>query len=667
MTGKSKKTSKPVKNQPPQNKPSNTNTPSKKTSNVNNNNNSKNPVPDYDKNLIDKDFLNYNLDQLKNTQRYIDIDNDYSQHSNIQQQQQQQTTKSNGNSLPNNSNISNLVSLSSYESIFNDLPPVALYSFRFGNNEFYQERYKQAIEYYNTAIANLHPNHSLFIVILLINRSISKLKNNEYKKSILDSTLALSIQPNCIKAYICRYFGYFFTRDFKKAFSDQFIAMSLCPKNITLQQIMRYSFGSTFIYNTASIQEIFKQSIGSATPTTSGINKIWISDFGKLTIEEEPSRMNLLIHYYKRMNSVYSKSTSVLDSQDLYQQQQQQQLLQKSSSNGKQDQLPPPLIPYGEFSYGTNWSDYEEYHANRKTTVAETIASKQKLYGNTDFQDKNFIAALGHYTKAIKLNPNDSIYYSNRGIVYYKLNRFLEAITDCTISIEKQSQQFKAYLRRGSSYVAIGDYGLAVQDFRSGLRYEPESIDLLECLYKALKHIEHDIRLQLNSDPKSESLNQTLKELIHESSHLNTKLTSSKDTVNSQVKVNTPPPLVVNPKPTTPPLQSTSPQQPQQPNSVTQSTNSPTVVVINNKTNRTTYYRPTTKDQKEKQMSLVKYLSYLIDNKVGNLLNAYLSRGEAHLQLGDLKSAIADYESGLEIDPKDQDLQSRLTIVKSLL
>eukprot|EP01132_Coremiostelium_polycephalum_P002057 gene2057-2536_t len=468
-----------------------------------------------DKNYsVDQIFLNLNLDQLKNAPRGY-----------MKTSQQQ------------------------YTSYLGDVPQTAICAMRIGNNEYYKEHYKLAIEYYNSAIT-LSANNPSFILLVLINRSITKLRLQEYKKSILDSTLAISIQPHCIKAYICRSFGYFFTNDFKKAFSDHLIATNLTPSHITLQQVMKCAYGSTFIHN--------------------------------------PNFQESLI------------------------------------SN-------PSLL-------------------SQKT---ESLASKQKLLGNADFQDKNYLAALGHYTKAIRLNPE-----------YY------EAITDCSISIEKQLKQIKAYLRRGSSYTAIGDYRAAVNDFRTGLKYEPESVDLLDGLMKALRFIEQELRYKFLQDPKSDSLAQALKTICQEIQVLNSKIGSNKLS-SSQNEINQPTISTPQSQPTmtsSPPkykieeIDISNTNQPTKNNISTPPYNNVNKFPKTSK-NRIPYYRPVTRDHKEKQYGLIKYFTHLIEKKIGNTSSAYLGRGEAYLQLSDFKNALTDYEKGLELDPKDPDLRKRINFV----
>ncbi|EGG14825.1 hypothetical protein DFA_10698 [Cavenderia fasciculata] len=510
-------------------------------------------------------------------------------------------------------------------------PKPSMCALRLGNDEYYREKNRAAIDYYNTALA-LGGSNPLLIVTILINRSIAKLRVQDYKKSILDCTLALSIQPNCLKAYICRAYGYFFTKEFRKAFSDHFIAVHLTHPNLPLNQAMRLP--SSILWNIVSAQRgnqmqpgggvsdkmtMEKQSSDQPLTATSSSSSSsskqkkkqpqqkekeketkkqeqetknkkenghqhqqqqqqhqqdlysmpmpipshpnssisfnhkefqinWISDFNLLAIEEEPCRVHLLLNYTNKLIERGNNNSSNNSNQNNTKN-------SNSKNNKEQNQNNKELgvlIPAGDSFYNTNWSEFEEYHSQSKSNLSESLSSKQKLLGNTDFQSKNYLAALGHYTKAIKLNPTDPFYYSNRGITYIKLDRYLEAITDCSISIDVQSptnKNIKAFLRRGAGYATIGDYASSVRDYRAALKIEPESLEVLVGLVKGLQQLEIQMKHKIQLNPTDANLQQSLKSIISELGILTTK-------INQAPPPPTPTPSLSNT--TTPPLSSSS-------------------------------------------------------------------------------------------------------------
>ncbi|EFA78207.1 hypothetical protein PPL_08857 [Heterostelium album PN500] len=475
-------------------------------------------------------------------------------------------------------------------------------SMRLANNEYYNERYTQAVEYYNTAI-QLASQHPPFIVSILLNRAITKLRLQEYKKSILDCTLALSIQPNCIKAYICRAYGYFFTKEFKKAFSDHYMAVHIIPPCIPLRKAMRLSHRSRLLWQTVKL-ETLPPNLRYAQPYK-GIQLDWLSDFNILAIEEEPCRMHLL--------------TNFINSQ-----------IEKSQKTKEKPTQMPSLIPAGESFYGNLWSEFEE------------------------------------------------------GISFLKLDRYLEAITDCSVSIEKQPsvKGMKAYLRRGAGYSAIGEYSAAEKDFRAALKYEPDSLEVLLGLEKTLKLREQEMRKTIIDNPSNVDLLQTLKLLQVEIEQLATKIAPSKN-AEQKSSSSSSSSSSLSSSTSSSPLSTSSSQvvnsnnNNNNNNQNSNNNNSTNLNTSGNKINvnisvpsdkkpRVPFYKPFTSAHMAEKHEMLEYFTNLINKRIGHLPTSYLGRAEVHLQLDLLKNALDDYEKGLEIEPKNIDLLNRYKYVQGL-
>ena len=74
-------------------------------------------------------------------------------------------------------------------------------------------------------------------------------------------------------------------------------------------------------------------------------------------------------------------------------------------------------------------------------------AEKFKTEGNDCFRDEKFSAAENLYSKAIELNPNNAVYFSNRSISHLKQESFGYALADASKAIEIDSTYTKAYYR----------------------------------------------------------------------------------------------------------------------------------------------------------------------------------------------------------------------------
>lgn len=57
-------------------------------------------------------------------------------------------------------------------------------------------------------------------------------------------------------------------------------------------------------------------------------------------------------------------------------------------------------------------------------------AEKWKELGNTAFKEKNWTEAKNCFSKAIELNPNSEIFYSNRSAAELYLRSYDEALSD---------------------------------------------------------------------------------------------------------------------------------------------------------------------------------------------------------------------------------------------
>lgn len=63
-------------------------------------------------------------------------------------------------------------------------------------------------------------------------------------------------------------------------------------------------------------------------------------------------------------------------------------------------------------------------------------ANEFKAKGNEAFKNKDWKAAIEHFTHAINCNPNDHVFYSNRAGSYINIGEFGSALEDSNKCIE---------------------------------------------------------------------------------------------------------------------------------------------------------------------------------------------------------------------------------------
>jgi len=77
--------------------------------------------------------------------------------------------------------------------------------------------------------------------------------------------------------------------------------------------------------------------------------------------------------------------------------------------------------------------------------------------GNTHFKAGEFLKAAASYTKAIKAEPSNHVYYSNRANAFLKLSKVTKALEDADKCIELCPEFVKGYHRKASALFALGD------------------------------------------------------------------------------------------------------------------------------------------------------------------------------------------------------------------
>ena len=129
-------------------------------------------------------------------------------------------------------------------------------------------------------------------------------------------------------------------------------------------------------------------------------------------------------------------------------------------------------------------------------------ADKLKQEGNTLMSNKKYDEAIEAYTKAIAIDPNNPVYYSNRAAAHTSKADHLAAVGDAEMAISVDPKFVKAYHRLGyfkhvSRYYfpdhasfrhaqySLGDYNAAADAFQRGLNQDPSNASLKAGLQNA--------------------------------------------------------------------------------------------------------------------------------------------------------------------------------------
>ena len=109
-----------------------------------------------------------------------------------------------------------------------------------------------------------------------------------------------------------------------------------------------------------------------------------------------------------------------------------------------------------------------------------STAKEWKDKGNSLVKEKKYKEALDCYTKAIEIDPNDPILYSNRSAMHLNLSEFDEAINDAEKAISLKPDYAKAYLRKGKALEGQQRIQEALDTYKLGLEKDKTNAQLLE-------------------------------------------------------------------------------------------------------------------------------------------------------------------------------------------
>uniref|UniRef100_A0A7S3B649 Uncharacterized protein n=1 Tax=Haptolina ericina TaxID=156174 RepID=A0A7S3B649_9EUKA len=109
-------------------------------------------------------------------------------------------------------------------------------------------------------------------------------------------------------------------------------------------------------------------------------------------------------------------------------------------------------------------------------------AERYKSQGNTALQAKMYGDAVELYTKAIGLNPNCEIYFSNRSAAYAAMERFREALDDAQEVVGLKPNWVKGHVRRAVALTGLKKHEEARKAYLRASQLEPANAQLVESM-----------------------------------------------------------------------------------------------------------------------------------------------------------------------------------------
>lgn len=133
------------------------------------------------------------------------------------------------------------------------------------------------------------------------------------------------------------------------------------------------------------------------------------------------------------------------------------------------------LLRYKSSDYPEAIKRFEQILANTDISTLINPFDLHFALGNSYQWTNMHDSAIQNYDKAIEINPQSAIAYSNRGSAYLFLEEHEHAIQDFEMAIKIDPQLDAAFNNRGLIYFSLGEYERAIQDFDMLIEIAPSS------------------------------------------------------------------------------------------------------------------------------------------------------------------------------------------------
>ena len=326
-----------------------------------------------------------------------------------------------------------------------------------GNALFKQNKYNEAIEYYERAIKI---NNT--IEVLYSNKGTCEKCLKNYRQAIKDYKKALEINPKNTKNLNRLASVYIIVGNLGEAKIIQQKALNLEPNNSVYKDQMNII--AKIIEDEEKMQEKIKeQKFDDA------------EEICKRLIEKVPEFIDLKKHYIKiLLENVKIQDTLAYISQ---------KVSAEDKMRDEEFNYLTALTLYFDGQYDkakkllkvikqTNNSEKIE-DLVKKVNEIESVKSK----ANELFKQKKYEEAIEEYTKILEFDPQNkkfnSLILANRALCYQKLNKNTEALRDSNQSIKLNPYYARGYVKRGNVYMELKMYDDARADFQKAKELDP--------------------------------------------------------------------------------------------------------------------------------------------------------------------------------------------------
>ncbi|KAI0853531.1 heat shock protein [Daldinia vernicosa] len=124
-----------------------------------------------------------------------------------------------------------------------------------------------------------------------------------------------------------------------------------------------------------------------------------------------------------------------------------------------------------------------------------------KALGNKAIAEKKFDEAIDAFTKAITIDPNNHILYSNRSAAYASKKDWTNALSDAEKTTQIKPDWPRGWGRKGAALHGSGDLLGASEAYEEGLKHDPNNANLKSSLASVQRAMEQEAGAGLGGDP----------------------------------------------------------------------------------------------------------------------------------------------------------------------
>lgn len=338
-----------------------------------------------------------------------------------------------------------------------------------GNEAFKAQRYQEAIDFFTKAIEQ-NPNDHVFYS----NRSGSYLNNGQYDEALQDAETCIKMNPAWPRGYQRKGSALFYLDRIDDAINTYKEGLKVDPNNADLQKDLkaaegRKNEGANPQMNQAYLSALLKL---MQHPETKELFQDPTFMQKLQAIMQNPALAQVYMQQDPRLQKVFevlSQQSSPDDIENLTKQFQKQKFSKPQPKTEQKQEHAHPHQQKSEYTPPPPPPPKKEEKKPEKMDV-EDPAEDVKNKGNEAFKKKNFNEALNLYDEAIKLNPNEPLYYNNKAAAYIELKQYDAALQEI-VHAEKLFEEgvakdyikkAKILARKGTIYSKLERYGEAI-------------------------------------------------------------------------------------------------------------------------------------------------------------------------------------------------------------